>query len=259
MERKSTRVRKTSRSFLLREFDLSHENESNDEEFEQKILEIQQTNERKSKRIFSDIISPPTQSSLMPALCCEPILDMELLKKRKTISSTDNIKFIGNIEYVFPLNNQQYIHNNTNSFKQTDDGDVYTIEQFKFKTNRNKGYCFETERFSINNFGIGNHLFFFLKKKNAIPFDLVFKISPCENKIEVTNDVLHFESSSSNNNDNNTLFVDSSTKNYIKKNDAFYPDVDLLFSSKKKNHLELVFRDVNTKIPFCTFNIETKI
>lgn len=250
--RKSIRERKTSSFFKQRNFDLSYENDDDDEEFELEIQEYQ----KKPKRKYNDITQLPTLSSstssniqistslyipsppsLMPALCCETLL----LKRKKTDISIDNIRFLGYIEY-------------------SDGDDVYTIEEFKFKPNRNKGYSFETERFSINNFGVGNHIFFFLKKKNSTPFDLVFKISPCENKIEVSNDVLHYESSTSSQSVN-TLLVDTScsTKNYVKKNDSFYPDVDLLFSSKRNNHLELVFRDVNTKIPFCTFNIQTKV
>lgn len=73
------------------------------------------------------------------------------------------------------------------------------------------------------------------------------------------NDVLHIESSSENDSDNNTLSLNNSNKNYVKKNDIFYPDVDLLFTSIKDKYLQLIFRDIDTKIPFCTLNIKYKI
>ncbi len=240
--RKSTRTRKTSKSFLQRNFNLSDENDSNDSEFENELAIIEQ-NLRKSpktskKRKLSDITSSSPQP-MMPALCCDPIIDFENIdKKRKKDSSPKKIKFMGNIEYY-------------------DENEQKKSELFYFKPYRNSGYSFETDRFSINNFGLGDHLFFFLKKNNNKLFDLDFKIYPTENKLEILDDILQVFPNKNSDINNNNSNVNDSIENYIKKDDFKYPDVDLIFSSIKENHLQLVFRDVNTKIPFCTFNIQT--
>ncbi len=227
---RSTRQRKTSNYFLQRNFAIGCDEASDSEEISDFSVEEEEEeeNERKSplptnnKRKSEEITEsePKTKAKSSP-------------RKRTKISLTKSTTLSGSIEFI-----------DTSGIKKT--------ESFNFRTNSDKGYHFETNQFSVNNFAVGNYIYFFIKRTPTKVYDFMFKITPHEHKIEFLdkNCILYPPF--------NEDFKEDFTKKYIKKNDVLYTDFSAVFSSRGENHLELVFKDGKTDLTFCTFNIESK-
>jgi hypothetical protein len=240
--RRSVRERKTSKYFLAREYAIgvesdNVEDESNlESEFEEEEEEEQSLEERKSpikelKRKIDEVenLSSTNLKSQTPI----HTNIQKQVKRRRKIPINKSTTLSGSIEYL-----------NKDNLK--------TSELFDFRTNSDKGYCFETSKFSINNFAVGNYIYFFLKKTYEVEYDLTFKITPSEHKIEVLDKIIHVYPPFTE--DLKEDFIEK----FIRKKDFKYTSVNAVFSSSGENHLQLIFKD-SSNIPFCTLNIESKV
>ncbi len=217
--RRSTRERKTSRVFKEKSYDIAYEYlESSEEESEEvESSESDEENGRKSPKSVKRKIEN---------------VEVSTTKRRTKITKSSSLKYSGSIEY-YAIN------------------DLKTTQLFEFTTNSEKGYHFETNKFSINNFAVGNYIYFFIKHSFPTFYDFIFKIIPNENKIEVLDKVFNIYPPF------NEDFKNDFVKTYIKKESKEYPGVNAIFSSRAENHLELIFKDINSDKPFCTLNIES--
>ncbi len=231
--RKSVRERKTSKFFLDRNFAIGIESESEDVESEYESEEL------KSEEEPEPFVSPPPSSSVVSQqvptngrkrksedLTTNISPSPSPNTRRRKISIFKSIRMFGNLEYI-----------NKEGLK--------TSQLFNFQTNGEKGFHFEKSGmngFSINNFAVGNYIYFFVKKSIHTLYDLLIKITPNEQKIEISNDVL--------------FIYPSNTREYKKSFDRKHPSVNILLTSQKDKHLQLIFRDTSD-VPFCTLNIES--
>ncbi len=249
--RRSIRERKTSKYFLDREYAVGIESENNSldesnfeesefeddeeqEEQEEKNLEERKSPIKELKRKIDEIenlssICTPTQTSIATPIS-KPI--QKTVKRRRKIPVNKSTTLSGSIEYLNKDN-------------------IKTSELFDFRTNSERGYSFETSKFSINNFAVGNYIYFFLKKTYEVQYDLTFKITPSEHKIEVVDKIIHVYPPFTED------LKDNFIEKFIRKKDFKYTGVNAVFSSSGENHLQLIFKDTSTDIPFCTLNVES--
>lgn len=231
--RRSVRERKTSTHFLDRNYaylENEYENkelETEEGEPEPFILQSSSseyiaTNEKKRK--IEQVSTRKGNLENLPMV--SSVSTPRSNGRKKKISLHKSCRMFGNIEY------------------EGKDG-IKTSQLIDFQTNGEKGFHFDkngVNGFTINNFAVGNYIYFFLKKSTYTLYELLIKVSPNEHKIEITNDVLN---------------VNPSThKEYKKSYDIKYPNINVLISSHRDNHLQLIFRD-SSDIAFCTFNIES--
>jgi hypothetical protein len=240
--RRSVRERKTSTYFLNRNYadgiesvlaqclESKHESEEleNEEEEPEPFISPSSssayiaTNEKKRK--IEEVSTRRGNLENLPSV--SSVITPRSNGRKKKISLHKSCRMFGNIEY------------------EGKDG-IKTSQLIDFQTNSDKGYHFDkngVNGFTINNFAVGNYIFFFLKKSSHILYELLIKVTPNEHKIEITDDVLN---------------VNPSThKEYKKSYGTKYPSINVLISSHRDNHLQLIFRD-SSDIPFCTFNIES--
>ncbi len=224
--RRSVRERKTSKYFLNRDYAIGRESDDEESEYESEEL--------KSDEEPEPFVAPPLSSSVVSQQ--EPTnerkrkakeLTANISPRRRKVSIYKSIRMFGNLEYL-------------------DKEGLKTSQLFDFQTNGEKGYHFEKNDihgFSVNNFAVGNYIYFFVKKSIHTLYDLLIKITPNEQKIEISNDVL--------------FIYPSNTREYKKSFDRKHPSINLLLTSHRDNHLELIVRDTSN-VPFCTLNIESK-
>lgn len=218
--RRSVRERKTSKYFLNRDYAIGIESEDEVSESEREVEEDEVEEEEEEQYVLSSL---PTNNKKRKS---EEVSTPRSNGRKKKTSIHKSIRMLGNIEYL-------------------DNDGLKTSELFNFQTNGEKGYHFEkngVNGFSINNFAVGNYIYFFVKKSIHTLYDLLIKITPNEQKIEISSDVL--------------FIYPSNTREYKKSFDRKYPSVNILLTSQKDNHLQLIFRDASD-VPFCTLNIES--
>ncbi len=121
-------------------------------------------------------------------------------------------------------------------------------ESFQYQIEGDKGYHLDVggkNGFGIDNFAVGNYIYFFLKPESYLhKFNLLIKITPSLHKVEILDDTF-------------IVYPSSSPVTYKRREDRKYSSVDLLITSSRDNHLQLVFYDIESHIPFCTLNIQS--
>ncbi len=121
-------------------------------------------------------------------------------------------------------------------------------ESFKFEIEGEKGYHLETNGkngFSVDNFAVGNYIYFFVKPKSYLhSYNLLIKITPSLHKVEILDKTF-------------IVYPSSAPISFKRNEDKKYPGVDILITSTENNHLQLVFHDIHTNIPFCILNIQS--
>ncbi len=121
-------------------------------------------------------------------------------------------------------------------------------ESFQYQIEGEKGYHLDVvgkNGFSVDNFAVGNYIYFFVKPKSYLySYNLLIKITPSLHKVEILDDTF-------------VVYPSSSPVTYKRKEDSKYNGVDLLITSSRDNHLQLVFHDIVSNIPFCILNIQS--